>query len=318
VASDSEAFVDMANSIVGDLRSGVDPEAWRPFKLRSDGDLWAHFTKVVCAKGFDTVAFTWVKGHATEEHVRAGITTETHKHGNLVADQVADIGTQLHGKDIIDIAGWYHTRYRSYLAFMRKVTRHIVEGYLIHRALLENSDHGSAPGDGVGQRGCKYQPLEYADPVQTSPLKPSFSLANYAAFKLANPYAMHVQGFLANLEVVRCVRGGRRPITWVELFVLYIVRGFEDPTPTPTHAAQVRPNPDKQIKCFKNLVRGIVARVFDGAGDADMFRPATPKPGAFSVISGSLGKYLLLLSMLSLPTLSMLMLLRLLSCCPGA
>jgi ribonuclease HI len=105
VASDSEAFVDMANSIVCDLRSGVDPEDWRPFKLRSDGDLWAHFTKVVRAKGFDTVAFTWVKGHATDEHVRAGITTATHKHGNFVADQVADIGTQLHGKDTIEIAG---------------------------------------------------------------------------------------------------------------------------------------------------------------------------------------------------------------------
>ena len=61
----------------------MNPEDWRPFKLRSDGDLWEHFTKAVMAKGCNSVAFTWAKGHATDDHVAKGMTTTEHKFGNF-------------------------------------------------------------------------------------------------------------------------------------------------------------------------------------------------------------------------------------------
>ncbi len=87
------------------------------------------------AKGIDSVKITWVKGHATEEHILKGISTATKKEGNDAADEAADKGTQLYGSDLIDVAHAFHKRHARYLRFMKDVSHHIIEGYLIHREL---------------------------------------------------------------------------------------------------------------------------------------------------------------------------------------
>ena len=47
----------------------------------SDGDLLEHFYEVVKAKGANSINITWVKGHATDQHVEKGITSEKNKAG---------------------------------------------------------------------------------------------------------------------------------------------------------------------------------------------------------------------------------------------
>ena len=44
------------------------------------------------------------------------------------------------GKILIDIAGIFHVHYKKYLALVKAVHRHIIEGYAIHRALLEKAE----------------------------------------------------------------------------------------------------------------------------------------------------------------------------------
>ena len=65
-----------------------------------------------------------------------------------------------------------------------------------------------------------------------------------------------------------------RPISWIELYVLYIVRGFAV-LDQPVYLAYDRPTPDKLLRAFKNLCRAVVARTLSERGDALLFKPAT-------------------------------------------
>ena len=57
--------------------------------------------------------------------------------GNDKADNTADIGAKLHGADMMTIARCMHKRHSAYQNFMVDVSHHIIEAYLLHRALLE-------------------------------------------------------------------------------------------------------------------------------------------------------------------------------------
>ncbi len=46
----------------------------RPWKTMSDGDLWEHFFLAASSKGINSIKLTWVKGHATDQHITDNIT----------------------------------------------------------------------------------------------------------------------------------------------------------------------------------------------------------------------------------------------------
>ena len=133
IAPDSQAFVKRALRIVKQLRNGVDKA--KRWKLVSDGDLWEHFHKALKAKGPNAFWGTWVKGHATEEHIVKGITTQTHRKGNENADKIADLGANLYGKDQQQVADVYHRRHNKYYRLMKDIVIHITEAYLINKEL---------------------------------------------------------------------------------------------------------------------------------------------------------------------------------------
>ena len=89
-ASDSMAYVGKANQILDG--SYYRRRRVKPWALQNDGDLWEHFEKAVTAKGRSSVRISWTKGHATNDHIAAGVTTESKKKGNDKADQIADRG----------------------------------------------------------------------------------------------------------------------------------------------------------------------------------------------------------------------------------
>ena len=104
IGPDSTTFVKRARAIMLDIDKGESPLKHRHWKLDGDGDLWYYLYLASEAKDTKGIEFTWVKGHATEEHIIQGVTTWAHKIGNDIADQVVDAGTDLHGTDLCNIA----------------------------------------------------------------------------------------------------------------------------------------------------------------------------------------------------------------------
>ena len=138
IGSDSEVFWRKANCIIAHIKAGHENKC--NWKLVSDGDLLEHFYKCVEAKGANAVKVTWVKGHATDQHVLKGITTEENKDGNKVADDVADLGTALHGKDLMDVTKHMSARYHWYQQLLKDISKHTIEAYRIHRILTEHQE----------------------------------------------------------------------------------------------------------------------------------------------------------------------------------
>ena len=64
------------------------------------------FCQSVQAKSPKAIKISWVKGHATDEHVSKGVTTRQNKEDNFKADQIADIGVKMHGDALVKIAGF--------------------------------------------------------------------------------------------------------------------------------------------------------------------------------------------------------------------
>ncbi len=126
-------------------------------------------------------------------------------------------------------------------------------------------------------RRTAYSKLSYGDPAIAFPLQPSCSLENFSSFLVDRPLAADVQTFLSELRVTEVNQRCPRPITWVELYSLYRIRGYACLTAHQDVQAYAKPNPDKLIRDFKNTVRGVVGRVFIETPHAALFRPAKGK-----------------------------------------
>eukprot|EP00969_Alexandrium_andersonii_P224215 9901880-Alexandrium_andersonii.AAC.1 len=97
----------------------------RPWGLRRDGDLWEVFHRVASARAFRGVAFTKVKGHATEQHIREGRSTRRDANLNSVADAMAERGVRssAHSQEIWT---WWNHNVARYHVFVFKVQHMLV------------------------------------------------------------------------------------------------------------------------------------------------------------------------------------------------
>ena len=108
IASDSMAFVKKANKLLASRRSA---RRSRPFGITKDGDLWEHFYTAALNKGFNSICIGWTKGHATEDDVQKGITTQLKRERNGHADHQADYGI-LYGfpEGMLELATYLQTQ----------------------------------------------------------------------------------------------------------------------------------------------------------------------------------------------------------------
>ena len=104
-----------------------------------------------------------MKGHATDEHVVQGTTTDVDRKGNSMADEVADMGVKVHGENTYELARLYTARHQLYTKLMRNVAIYIVEAHMIHRELLRIAEAKEKAQQGGGKALCAYAPLEYPD-----------------------------------------------------------------------------------------------------------------------------------------------------------
>ena len=70
-----------------------------------------------------------------------------------------------------------------------------------------------------------------------------------------------MQTFLSNLKIT--TDQGYRPTTWIEIYILYRIRGFQRILDVPEGKAQKKPSADKQSKALKNIIRAIAIRTLD-------------------------------------------------------
>ena len=64
--------------------------------MQKDGDVWEIFFAFLNSKGTKAFSVSKVKGHATQEHIRKGVSSEVDKDGNDKADEVAEEGVLIH------------------------------------------------------------------------------------------------------------------------------------------------------------------------------------------------------------------------------
>ena len=271
IGSDSKVFVDFANTIVFNSMHNIPMNC--NWKLISDGDLWEHFFLAVKAKGAHAVRLSWIKAHATQDHINAGVTDAIKKLGNDEADATADLGTAMFGQDLIDAARRFNKKHKDYQWFMLDVAKHLIESYMIHRELLRIHEAKLAKLQAQAEKCTVYKPLVYASSASTSTFHFTSSIHCYQSALIKQPWLIGVENFLRTLMVEPCGEG-IRGITWIELYIHYRQTGFRKPIPNSEHVALARATFDKQLRAFTNAVRYVVARILLGSEECAWFKPS--------------------------------------------
>ena len=174
IGTDSEAFRDKAINILDKLRRHK--QIRTNWKTTSDGDLWEHFVLAAKAKSPHAIWITKVKGHITEQQVSDNTHRLKDKLGNDQADTAADIGVKMHGDGVMRIAKLLQVRHVAYIKFMKKVAQHIMEGYLIHRALTDINDSNTEADKKVGHKQVDQQPDNTQDDTISTSSPPYITL----------------------------------------------------------------------------------------------------------------------------------------------
>ena len=276
IGSDSRAFVDKAQDYLEMIKNGKEPQ--KPWKLISDGDLWQHFFDAAKAKGVGTIKLTWVKGHATQEHIDRGITTAEKLAGNHEADTTADLGTELHGKELIKIAGKMQTKHKAYTRFMMEITKHIIEAYTIHRELIEREEEHTLAMKEKYDDKVQYTKLEYANESDSRLWNITSSINYYKAYMNKTTCSKDLESFLNNMLISETCEG-TRGITWIELYTLYRLIGYDKPIPDSKHAGKAKTPPVKQLAKFQKELKATAKRVMIGQSDLNLLNQSKAMPG---------------------------------------
>ena len=196
--------------------------------MHNGGDLWEQFHDFLKAKGTNSVTIKWAKGHAKQEHIDKGATNTKNKSGNDKADENAEEGTELHHRTLREATKWLANRHRSYTKFMKNVATHIIEAYIIHKQLDEMIHEDGTKCD----KRMYYKSLRYPLESRTNKMHTIAHLGHYSSFIKDDATTEHIHSFLENMSVVKADEQNR-PITWLELYILYRIRGFKKPIDDP-------------------------------------------------------------------------------------
>ena len=163
-----------------------------------------------------------MKGHVTDEQVASKQYRETDKKGNDQADKAADMGVKAHGADVIRAANLFQIRHQQYVRFMRNVSMHIIEGYLIHRKLI---DFNHAP-DKTMQVGCSPPTAQTTGQVEL--VRTMTNINNFSKFCKKHTSAKEVYDFITQTNMQNC-NDQKEAVTWLELYIIYRTRGYNKP-----------------------------------------------------------------------------------------
>ena len=279
IGTDSAAFLRKAEALRTAMLAGRRVNTC--WQLQVDGDLWRHFYQAMVAKGPAAIAFTKVKGHASDDHVRSGQVAPADKFGNDAADEAADEGAAVHGEDLLKIARIYSERHKQYAELAHAIHVHIIEAHLIRSALVERAAARNATRRAAEAKVKRYHYEPTTTTVAYSTALPSahFDLVGHISDypKLcAKVVAAHdYQRFMERLTVLPIEERGVGT-TWLELYVLYRMTGGQRPIPAPECKAKTGGSMAMQIRRFQTDFRAVACRVLQGTPQAEMLKPAPP------------------------------------------
>ena len=72
---------------------------------------------------------------------------------------------------------------------------------------------------------------------------------------------------------------GTRGITWVELYTIYRLIGYDKPHPDSKHASKAKTPPAKQINKFKKEIKAVAKIIMVGQSDINLFNQRKAKQG---------------------------------------
>ena len=114
---DSAAALSHLNNIV----KGTTGTWKRPWGMQQDGDMWAILDDMVTARGKHASRGSKVKGHATDEDVRKGLTTLRGKQGNDSADRMVHKGYDSYGLRRRALCQLHDDRWNQYATSVGKI-----------------------------------------------------------------------------------------------------------------------------------------------------------------------------------------------------
>ncbi len=85
----------------------------KPWQIQQDGDLRQIMENVIKEKGPKSIKVTWVKGHATEQHLLEGKSTPLLALGNDTADRLAEKGVLEHCDGLLVLAHYYSAKQKA-------------------------------------------------------------------------------------------------------------------------------------------------------------------------------------------------------------
>ena len=149
------------------------------------------------------------------------------------------------GNDLVKLANATNTRHCVYTSFMTKVVKHIVEAYIIHRKLVEVKEEEDAVSAQGEPKGTLYSPLGYVGSGEGRAIQAIASIQCYR--KHAGVHgAKHIESFLSNLTIKPEGDINGRMVTWLELYILYRIRGGVKPVPDDVRKSVTRATADNK------------------------------------------------------------------------
>ena len=272
IASDSQAFCRKANEIL----ANPEQHPRRPWGLQPDGDLWQNFYQCATSKGVEAVRITWVKGHATDDHVAQGITTDTHRKGNDAADKCADFGVAAFGPDLQELCATYLWRHVRYVKLVKGILQMFVRVFKADaelRAKKEKNEPYTQSQEqnltAIPANGLKYADNNLARKFHTQdPLPKPDNLRH-----IHQSYYTDLYNFIETLEV-QPIQRDTSGVTWLELFILFQLRGGWKHDMEEESQLITKLSTKAATKQFQHAMKKVANMHLDDA-DLTLFRSAT-------------------------------------------
>ena len=163
-----------------------------------------------------------------------------------------------------------------------KVTRYIIRELTTRRELREQAI--AAKKD----KARPYRPLQYAHEHDVHRLTAQSSIACYPNTCKKIPNNRDVENSLCGLKLHKA-NDESRCVTWLELYTLFRLHGYNKPIINPADPADRRATLDKQIRSFKNSIREQARRTLSEE-HAELFKPGRTIPGNLVGV-GLLGRH---------------------------
>ncbi len=147
---------------------------------------------------------------------------------------------------------------------------------MIHRKLLDS--YGlTCPKT---EKHVNYSPIARNHDVSYNKLHMTANINNYQQFKHKNNCATDIWNYIKGLEVAG-TSDAMYACTWLELYILYRMRGYGKPIMDKRSKARARACVRSQLNCFKRTFRGISKRALCDKEEFDLFKPLKVKHERF-------------------------------------